>query len=182
MKGGSQARPAPYAGYRALAISSLALAVSSACMLAFRGPTSIASALVVPSVLVLLLGKVAVAYRVAAYAAFLIVAMLLFQTQVVFVFGYISLSLAFSATFGDRSSKASGRNLRFIASIWLVALVLFVCIALTEAVLGVPLHSMMMRLSRQNPAIYAGVLLLEAILVSAANMLLIRSVSSRLRI
>ena len=172
---------APVSGLRALTVSSLALALSSASLLAFRGPTSIVSALIVPSLLESFLGRVGRGYRLAAYACLLAISVLFFQTQVIFAFGYILLGLAFRAVLSNPCAKSGYRGLRFALAVALSALVLFICLILTETLLGVPLHAMMMRISRQNPAIYAGIIVFEATLVCLINIMVIRVVSSRLR-
>ncbi len=180
MMANTQRAPAPYMGHKALVVSSLALALSSASFLVFRGPISLVSALLVPSILVVFLRKSGRAYEVITYIALMIMVLLFFQTQVVFAFGYILLALAFKAFVSKPGTQVGRRILQLLLHVVLVALVLFICIILTEAVLGVPLHSMMMRMSRQNPAIYVGILLLEATLVCTVNILLIKSISARL--
>lgn len=181
MKTSGQTVHAPYAGNRALAASSLALALSAASLIAFRGPISIISAMLVPSFLVLILGRVGRAYQLASCTALIIIAMLFFQAQVIFVFAYILLALAFKAAIGRPVDYTGNRIARFPLLIAAVALVLFACLYLTELVLGVPLHSMMLRISRNVPAIYMGILILEAALVCSVNFLLIRAVSARVR-
>lgn len=175
-----RAAKAVYAGSRALAASSLALALSVASLITFRGPISIISAMLVPSFLVLVLGRVGRAYQLASGVALVIIAAFFFQAQVIFVIAYIMLALAFRVFAGSFVASAGSRVILYPLLMAAVAMVLFCSLYLTEAVLGVPLHRMMLRISRNDPAIYAGVLLLEAALVCSVNLLLIRAISSRL--
>lgn len=177
-----EASPSSPKGRKEFVYSSLALALSSASLGVFRGPISIVSALFVPSILAIFLKNSGKAYRMLTYAGMLAIALLFFQTQVIFALGYIMLSIAFKAFQEEAGTRHGNRFARMSAYVAFTAIVLFVCLYLTEAVLGVPLHAMMIRITRQNPIVYALVLVLEALLVCFANILAINAISRRLRL
>ena len=149
--------------------AAIAIALSIVFLLIFRGPASIIAALIVPAVIVLLAKNNGLLYYLLITCGLTLIALLLFQTQLFFVFGYLLLSLALKFYLVDHNSKIKLKPLSISLYAVSVAIVLFLCIRLTEWLFLIPLHQMMLRLSSGNPLLYLLILLAEGILICAAN-------------
>ena len=161
-------------------MASLSLAISSVCIVLFRGPVSILSAFAVPATLVLFSRGYGRLYPVLVSLGLLLISLMLFQTQIVFAASYLAMALAIRLLLLDAEMNLSvglGRGLLFQA---IVALLLFAGLWLTEKLFLIPLHTMMLRISGGRAEIYVLLLVLEALLISACNILLLKGFLKRI--
>ena len=154
---------------KSLTMAAFAVVLSAVGPMFFRGPLSLVSALFVPAVLVLFTKDGGPVYHALTAVALLAVAAMFFQTQIVFVLGYVLLSFALrllvtapNLTLRLQPALVAGYTL-------LAVVVLFLGIRLTDFIFGIPLHTMMLRISGNNLWVYFSILLVEALLVSGLN-------------
>jgi hypothetical protein len=103
-----------------------------------------------------------------------VVTLLFFPTQLIFVSGYVVLGLFLNLLAVSSSLKVKFNPIKLIIYTSITSLVLFAGIRLTELIFLVPLHGMMVGISGGNPLAYAGILLLEGLLISIFNFGLLR--------
>lgn len=160
--------------------AAIAIALTVVFMLVFRGPASIISALVVPAVIVLLAKNKGLIYYILISCGLVFFALLLFQTQLVFVGGYLLLSLALKLILVGKNSQIKLKPLPISLYTASVIIVLFLCIRLTEWLFLIPLHQMMLRLSDGNPLLYLLILFAESILICAVNIAFLKVFYARM--
>ena len=167
---------------RMLSTASIALALSVVSLFLFRGVTSILSTFMIPAIIVLFSKKDDL--TVFAYTAFglITVTVLFFQTQIIFVTGYLFLSLALKHYFMESEMKLKISLSGVVKYLLIVVAVLFVGIQLTQIIFLIPLHDMMLRMSNADPLRYLGILLLEGVAITLFNLLILKAFTSRIKL
>ncbi len=162
--------------------SAIALALCVVSLLLFRGPTSIVSTFIIPAVIVLFSsGRERSSFLYIA-TGLLIMTGLFFQTQIIFVLGYLLLSIALKRFLLDSEMKVRISPFGILKYLLSVILVLFVGIQLTQILFLIPLHDMMLRLSNHQPVRYFAILLLEGGVITVLNLLILKAFAARIRI
>lgn len=164
-----------------LTSAAFVLAFSILCLLLFRGPVSITSAFAIPAVIVIFSKGHGTRYLLYVSMGLIAVVMAFFQTQTIFILGYLLLSLALKFLLLDPDMNVKIRFLPSLGYILSVMLILYGCIRLTEAVFMIPLHTMMRSLSGNRPLLYAGILLIESLFVFFFNTIILRLYFTRLK-
>ena len=164
-----------------LTMAAFALCLSVIAFLLFRAVLSFLAAIVVPVVIVMFDRTDHRRYYLLMTAGLILFSFLFFRTQLVFVIGYLLLSLAMRSALLTPDMNIKITPLRVSLYALLVSLALFICIRLTELVFSVPLHGMMLRMSGSNPFIYLLILLIEGLLVSGGSILLLTASRARIR-
>ena len=168
-----------HSGTRNMTAAALALAVATVMLLIFRGPVSIVSAPVIPAVIVLATRKSRPAHTILLAAGLLTVTLVFFQTQLLFVTGYLCLALALKLLLMPANMKVRLRPLPVLLFLLITGIVLFAGIWLTERLFLVPLHQMMLRLAGHNPLRYAAIILAESLLICTINVTLLKIFTAR---
>jgi len=164
-----------------LASAALALALSLLCLMVFRGPASLGSALIVPAILVLFSRNGGNTYYLLVSSGLLLATLLLVQPHLIFAAGYLLLAQAIRFLLISPTGGLSMRPVRLLLYVIAASGVLFLGIWLTEILFQIPLHQMMLRISGQNPWVYLVILLVEGFLVGLANIAIFRLFSSRVQ-
>lgn len=165
----------------ALASAAIALALSVVCLIIFRGKVSIISTFIVPAVIAAFSRKYGLFYYFLTSAGLLMMTFLFFNTQIIFVLGYIMLSIGLKKFMINSEMKVKFRWPYFLAYTTLVMAALFIGIQLTQAIFSIPLHDMMMRISNYRYSRYFFVLLLEGVAVSIINFMIVKLLLIRIR-
>ena len=158
---------------KTLTMSAFGLALSVLSLLLFRGPISIFSTFLIPAIIVLFSGNKNGGYMLTSIGLF-VVTLLFFPTQLIFVSGYVVLGLFLNLLAVSSSLQVKFNPIKFIIYTIITSLVLFAGIRLTELIFLVPLHALMVGISGGSPLAYAGILLLEGLLISIFNFGLLR--------
>ena len=164
---------------RSLTSAALALAVSTVCLLIFRGPVSIVAALIIPAVIVLFACQNKPLYSGLLSIGLLVVTLLFFQTQLLFVAGYLCLALALNNLLISADMKVRLHPLPVMLYLLVTVIILYGGIRLTEHLFLVPLHQMMLRLSGHNPLRYAAIIFAESLFICAFNVVILKLFISR---
>lgn len=164
---------------KTLTMSAFGLALSVLSLILFRGPISIVSTFLIPAIIVLFSGNKPEGYGLTSIGLF-VVTLLFFPTQIIFVAGYLILGLFLKLLAVSSSLKVRFKPIGFILYTTITSLVLFAGIRLTELIFLVPLHSMMVGISGGSPLSYAGILLLEGLLISFFNFGILKLFKSRI--
>ncbi len=164
-----------------LTMSAIALALSVVSLLLFRGPISILSAFIIPAVLVLFTSGERKTFPFTAIGL-IIMTGLFFQTQIVFVPGYLFLALFLRRFFMDSEREMKVSLAGVLLYIATVMLILWIGIQLTQMIFLIPLQDMMLRLSGHDPLRYAGILFAEGAAITLFNLLLLKAFLSRIKV
>lgn len=159
--------------------ASLALAISIVCLILFRGPISIVSTFLLPPIIVLFESGKALLYYLLTSMGLFITTLIFFPTQLIFVLTYLILALALMMLRKKRDRKISPFNT--LLYLFLTIIALFVGIRLTQLIYMIPLHTMMLRISNNNPLFYFLIILMEAVLVCVFNFGILKLFKSRVR-
>ncbi len=153
-----------------LTASAFALALSIINLMLFRGTISILAACFVPAIIVIFSKGQKMNYYLYVSVGLFLVAPMFFQTQIVFVAGYVVLALGMRLLLIDRDLNLRRGLVSSAGYVLLVAVILWMGMILTEYLFLIPLNSMMIRLSKGSNVLYMGILLLEGLLVFLVNM------------
>lgn len=162
--------------------STIALALSVVSLLLFRGPVSIVSTFIIPVVIVLFSKRKELTSFIYIATGLLMMTVLFFQTQIVFVIGYLLLSITLKHFFLDSDRKVKLSFSGILQYLLTVIIILFIGIQLTQMIFLIPLHDMMLRLSGNDPLRYFSILLVEGIAITLFNLLILKAFASRVRI
>ena len=166
---------------KVLLMSAFSLATCILCLLVFRGPLSIASALLIPAVIVVFSKSCGILYHVLTSAGMIAVTFLFFQAQVFFVIAYILLSFGLRLLLVSAGMEVRFKPFRVIIFVLLATAVLYIGIRLTEWVFLVPLHKMMLSLSGYNDLRYFAMMLAEGTLVFVLNAVILKALFPKIR-
>jgi|GEM_PF-1138911 len=161
--------------------SAIALALCVVSLLLFRGAISIVSTFIIPAVIVLFSKRREITSFIYVSTGLLMMTVLFFQTQIVFVIGYLLLSIVLKHYFTDSAMNMRISLLGIVKYLLSVILVLFIGIQLTQIIFLIPLHDMMLRLSGDDPIRYFLILLVEGIAVTLINLLILKAFISRIK-
>jgi hypothetical protein len=164
---------------KTLTMSAFGLALSVLSLILFRGPISIVSTLLIPAIIVLFSGNKLEGYAFSSIGLF-IITLLFFPTQIIFVSGYAILGLLLKSLALSSNQKVKIHPGKFMLYLLITSLVLYMGLRLTELLFLVPLHAMMLGISRGSSAIYAGILILEGLFVSVFNFGILKLLISRI--
>lgn len=154
---------------RSIAFAGLSIAICLVCLILFRGVLSIVQVIIIPVVLVLLNGKQPLVYAAATGISLLILSLIFFPVQVVFVFTYLLLAFFLQKVHQHSNHRPLQKWGLRILYLFIVGLMLFTGIIITDKVLGTQLNTMMLRLSRGDQMVYFLIILLEALVVSTIH-------------
>lgn len=163
---------------KTITMSALGLALSVVSLILFRGPTSIFSTFLIPAILVIFSGNRTYGYALTSMGL-LFVTLFFFPTQLVFVSGYVILGHLLRLLSLSTNHRVKVKSGKFILYMGLTSLVLYSGIRLTQFLFLVPLHTMMLGLSRGNPLLYAGILAIEGLFISVFNFGILKLFFSR---
>ena len=164
----------------ALIGAAFCLALSALSLLLFRGPVSLISAFFIPaSILVFSINQGKVYYSLTT-SGLLLLAIFFFMPQTFFVLGYILLAILFRILFLKTGQSFLSNKLKVLVALLSTSFILFLGIRLTQWVFLIPLHTMMVGISKGNPFIYGGILLLEGFLVLSINLAFLSLLNRRL--
>jgi hypothetical protein len=161
--------------------SALALALSVVSLLLFRGTTSIVSAFVIPVVIALFSKRNEVLSFVYIASSLIMMTVLFFQTQIIFIIGYLLLSLVLKHLLMDSAMKVKFSFTGILKYLLAVMAILFMGIWLTQVIFLIPIHDMMLRFSNNHPLRYLGILLVEGIAITVVNLLFLKATTSRIK-
>ncbi len=167
---------------KVLTRSAIALALSMISLLLFRGATSIVSTFIIPVVIVLFSKRNEPISFIYIATGLLMMTALFFQTQIVFVAGYLLLSLVLKYYLLDYRNKVMFSVPGILKYLFAVIVILFIGIQLTQWIFLIPLHDMMLKLSNNQPLRYIGILLMEGIAITLVNLLLLKALTSRIKV
>lgn len=158
--------------------SSFAVGISIICLLLFRGPISIASTFLIPPIIVLFSNKVTSLYYLLTSIGLLLNTIVIFPTQLVFVFTYLilAMALAYITKKGDKNIS----RLQILLYFLLTIAALFIGIRLTQVIYMIPLHTMMLRLSNGSYLFYFFIVFVEALIVCIFNFGLLKLFKKRI--
>lgn len=156
-----------------LTMASFSLAVSTVSILLFRGPISILSALLIPAIIVLFSKGSGMTYYVIVSMGMMILSVMFFQTQVIFMALYVFLAIALRMLVINQSWNLVLSISGVLLYLFTVVLALFSGIWLTEKLLLVPIHTMMQMVSDGRVLVYFLILLIESVLVTLCNFLVL---------
>ncbi len=159
---------------RKITMAALSIAVSLIVVSIFRNTSSILSAIIIPIVLALFLARYTHKEYVLISLTLLFLTLLLITTQTVFMILYILQGKLLMYLFFN---KKTYKKVWFFLYVLMVSISFFIGILLTEIVFNIPLHMFMMRISNNNLVIYALIILVEGVIVSALHFV----VTSKLR-
>lgn len=162
--------------------SAIALALSVVSLLLFRGAISIVSTFIIPVVIVLFSRRNELYSFVYIAAGLLMMTVLFFQTQIIFVIGYLLLSIVLKHFLMDSALMVKLSFSGILKYLLAVIIILFMGIQLTQMIFLIPLHDMMLRLSNNQPYRYFGILLVEGIAITLVNLLLLKAITSRIKL
>jgi hypothetical protein len=165
----------------ALTRSALALALSVLSLLIFRGTTSIFSAFIIPVVIALFSKRNEVLSFVYIATSLIMMTVLFFQTQIIFIIGYLLLSLVLKCFLMDAAMKVKFSFTGILKYLLAVMAILFMGIWLTQVIFLIPIHDMMLRFSNNHPLRYLGILLVEGIAITLVNLLFLKAMTSRIK-
>lgn len=166
---------------KVLLMSAFSLAICILCLLVFRGPLSIASALLIPAVIVVFSKRCGISYDVLTSAGLIAVTFFFFQAQIFFVIAYLLLSFGLKVLLVSPDMTVRLKPARVIIFVLLATAVLYIGIRLTEWVFMVPLHRMMLSLSGHNGLRYFAMLLAEGTLVFVLNAAILKALFPKIR-
>lgn len=161
--------------------SAVALVLCVVSLLLFRGPSSIISTFIIPAVIVLFSSHSKPTSFLYIATGLMMMTGLFFHTQIIFVIGYLSLSIALKHFLLDASMKVRVSPFGILRYLLSVILVLFVGIQLTQILFLIPLHDMMLRFSNNQLVRYFAILLLEGGVITVMNLLILKAFASRIR-
>ena len=158
-----------------MARAAIALALCISSLILFRGTISIVSAFFIPAIIAGFSFNVKNLYFSFIYIGLILITLLFFTTQIVFVTAYIFLSIAIRMFLLDEYLKVKASLPNSIIYVILVIIILFLGLWCTEFFLQIPIHTMMLRLSGGNYFKYFGILLIESIFIFIFNILILNS-------
>lgn len=164
-----------------VAASSIAIGLSLASLIVFRGPLGITSSVTVPIILALVMRKNSLRDLAFTGVALVLLTFILAVTQTVFAALYLLLAV-FIRIFLINST-ANGINKLIMTAIYLlsVASAIYIGIRATEAVFGVPLHRMMLGFSNGNPIVYILIITVEALVIGGIHLMMTRILLGRFK-
>jgi len=166
---------------KTLLMSAFSLAFCILCLLAFRGSLSVASAFIIPAVIVAFSRNCGISYYVLTYTGLMVVTFIFSQTQMFFVMAYLLLSFALKGLLVTPDLEIRFKLVNIIIYILLTTAVLYTGIRITQWYFLVPLHRMMLILSGYNDLRYFVILLLEATLVFVLNAIILKALFPKIR-
>ena len=164
---------------RYIAVSGMALTLCLLSLMLFRGVLSLMQALIIPVVIVLLISRQPLFYTSAAGISLLVLTVVFFPTQVVFMVVYLLIALALMGLVSLMKSGSRQRWFLFLPYVIFNSLLLFFGLKMTDFVFQTPLHTMMLRLSGDNSLRYAAIMMVEATFISILHLLVILTVRRR---
>ncbi len=167
---------------KTLLMSAFSLALCILCLLAFRGSLSIASAFIIPAVIVVFSRNCGVFYYVLTSTGLTTVTFLFLQSQTFFVIVYLLLSFALRRLLVSPDMEVRLKPVGVIIYILFTTAILYIGIRLTQWYFQVPLHRMMLILSGYNDLRYFAMLLVEATLVFALNAIILKALFPKIRV
>lgn len=165
---------------RALTFSSLTLVLCFLCLLFFRGPISIMSAFFIPVIIVLF-----ARYNISAYYGFtlsglIIITLINFPTQIIFAISYFLFALALRFYLLDNVHSFKINHKFILLYLLLISVILFISIHMTDLFFSTPLHQMMLKLANNNLFVYFSIILIESLLIVYINVMLLKTLFSRI--
>jgi len=166
---------------KTLTLSASALVLCVLCLLFFRGPMSLVSAFFIPVIIVIFAKYNITAYYVLTLISLFLITIISFQTQLIFVIGYILLALALRSVLIYDGEKVIIQPFRILIYLMLVSLILYISIRLTDLLFATPLHQMMLGLANNNLLVYFMIIFIESIFVALINLVLLKTITARVR-
>lgn len=166
-----------------LATSAMAIALCSVSLVMFRGSLSLLSAICIPIILTVFLIKYDRVSYLISVGTLLIITLMFFTTQLIFVFLYIQMAVFLrKLVFSEGLMAKSGVYIiGFGGYLLITVLVLFVGIRLTEFIFEIPLHKMMLNISNGSLVIYLLILTAEALIISTSHYWAARSIIKKIK-
>ena len=163
-------------------MSAFSLALCVLSLLMFRGPLSIASALLIPAIIVVFSKNRSFYYYLLTSVGLVLTALLFFHAQTVFVTMYLLLSAALRVLLTNSNMELSLKPVPALVYILFSSAVLYLGIRLTEWIFLVPLDKMMLRLSANDALRYMGIMLAEGLLVFLLNAAILKAFLTRIKV
>ncbi len=164
---------------RSIAASGMALTLCMLSLMLFRGIFSLMQALIIPAVLALLTARQPWIYTFAASLSLLVLTLVFFPTQFVFIITYLLMTAALLKLMVLTQNGSLQRYLLFIPYVIINGLLLYSGLRMTDFVFQTQLHAMMLRLSGDHSLLYAAIMMLEAAFISSLHLLIILTVRRR---
>ncbi len=158
---------------RYIAASGMALALCMMSLMLFRGVFSLVHALIIPMVIVLLTVRQPRTYQLAVALSLLFLTFAFFPTQLLFVMIYLLMALVLQKLPGMMQGASRLHYLLFVPYLFIIGLLLFLGLIMTDFVFLTQLHPMMLRMSGGKPILYAAIIMLESAFVSGFHLLFI---------
>lgn len=162
-----------------IALSGMTLALCLISLIMFRGPLSILQALIIPVVIVVMAIKQPWKYTFTASASLLILALTFFLTQTIFIIIYLVMAFLLLIIVTKIQRGPRHHFLLFIPYLIVNALLLYLGLRLTDVIFQTPLHFMMLKMTSDNFFLYAGIIMIESLFISALHLLIVLNVSKR---
>lgn len=147
--------------------ASLTIALSLVIALIFRGTTSIFAAMIIPIILLLFMYSFRVIDYLFVSFVLILLTLIFITTQVVFIVIYTI--LGFSLRLLIKRDKQINIFLKIFIYYFIVIGSLFLGILLTEMVFSIPLHSFMLKISKNSALIYFLILSIESIIITLTH-------------
>ncbi len=166
---------------RTITLAAFVLSLCIICIMLFRGSMSIMSSLLIPPLIAVFSLNQKKIYWLYVTLGLILTVSVLFNTQIIFVSGYILLALALRYLMAGRDSNINTGFFNSAAYIILSMAVIILGIMLTEKVFLIPLHSMMLRISGGKLVVYTGIIFVESALIFISNIMIFKLLFSKLK-
>lgn len=142
-----------------LTISALAIALVLVSFTLFKGTTNLFNAILVPLILAIMVYRIPVKQRfITLFTAYIIV-MLLFPTQIIYMFVYIGLALILI------NSNRNSTNITWIIRIIGFALVLFIATYISDYMFKLEINAFVYNLTQGRLLFFIGFYIIESIII-----------------
>ncbi|MEA5018698.1 MAG: hypothetical protein VB009_08330 [Erysipelotrichaceae bacterium] len=169
----------PHYNIKTITHAAFALLLCLFCLSFFRGPTSIISAFLIPVTIVLFDKYASKYYYLILVSTLLPVTFILFQTQFIFILGYLLLALLLRAFLLNNERKLLLSFFRVINYYISVVFVLYISIRFTDILLKTSLHLMMLSLTNNNAILYLIILMVEGFAITVFNIIIFKLLQIR---
>lgn len=154
----------------------LALIISIASL--FRGTTSILTMILIPCVLALSFVFINVKDRILLSVVCLLLTLILISTQSIFMLLYVILGFILIKI---TQSNQPLSLINMLIYIIFVMVTLFVGLILTQMVFMIPLHQIMLSITKNSYALYVFIVFVEALIISSVHLIFVKQIRNRLR-
>lgn len=153
--------------------ASLTIALSLVIAFLFRGTTSLIAAMIIPVILFLFMYSFRLLDYLIISMVLVFLTLVFITTQVVFMLLYTI--LGFSLRLLIKQKKQINTFIRILIYFFVVTASLFIGIFLTEVIFSIPLHTFMLKVSKNSALVYFLILSVESLIITMAHLLIVKN-------